>query len=48
MGEMRSARIILVRRPEGKRHFGSPKFRWEDSIKWIVNKYGERMRTASG
>jgi hypothetical protein len=29
MGEMRSARIILVGRLEGKRHFWSYRYRWK-------------------
>jgi hypothetical protein len=30
---MRNAYRILVRKPEGKRPFGGPRCRWEDSIK---------------
>jgi hypothetical protein len=33
MGEIRGACGILVRRPKGKRPFGRPRRRWEDSIK---------------
>jgi hypothetical protein len=33
MGEWRSAYIVLVGRPEGKRPLGRPRRRWEDNIK---------------
>jgi hypothetical protein len=31
--EMRNTCKILVRKPEGKRLLGSPRYRWEDNIK---------------
>jgi len=31
MGEMRSAYLLLVGKPEGKRPLGRPMYRWEDS-----------------
>jgi hypothetical protein len=30
MGEMRNAYSVLVGKPEGKRHLGRPRHRWED------------------
>ncbi|KAJ4450739.1 hypothetical protein ANN_02169 [Periplaneta americana] len=33
MGESRNAYRVLVGRPEGKRHLGRPRRRWEDNIK---------------
>jgi len=33
MGESRSARRILVERPEGRKLLGRPKLTWEDNIK---------------
>jgi hypothetical protein len=33
MGEGRGVYRVLVRRPEGKRHLGRPRRRWEDNIK---------------
>jgi hypothetical protein len=33
MGEGRGVYRVLVRRPEGKRPLGRPRFRWEDNIK---------------
>jgi hypothetical protein len=32
MGEMRNAYNILVGKPDGKRPFGGPKYRWNDNI----------------
>jgi hypothetical protein len=33
MGERRGACRVLVRKPEGKRHLGNTRHRWEDNIK---------------
>jgi len=33
MGEMRGAKSVLVRKPEGKRPLGRPRCRWEYNIK---------------
>ena len=33
MGKRRGIYMVLVRKPEGKRPFGRPRFRWEDIIK---------------
>jgi len=33
MGERRGVYRILVRKPEGKRPLGRPRYRWEDDIK---------------
>jgi hypothetical protein len=38
MGEVRTAYNILVGRPEGRRPLGRPRRRWEDNIKWILEK----------
>jgi hypothetical protein len=32
MRKVRNAYNILVRKPEGRRPFGSPRCRWEDNI----------------
>jgi hypothetical protein len=40
MGEMRSACIILVVRPEGKRSLGRRRRRWEDNIRVDLRKGG--------
>jgi hypothetical protein len=36
--EMRNVCKILVRRPEGKRSFERPKYRWENNIKKYILK----------
>jgi hypothetical protein len=33
MGEMRSAYNILVGKPDGKKPFGRPRNRWEDTVR---------------
>jgi len=33
MGEMRNAFKIMVGKPEGRRPFGRPRYRWEDNIR---------------
>ena len=33
MGERRGAYRVLMGKPEGKRHLGRPRLRWEDNIK---------------
>jgi hypothetical protein len=40
MGEIRSAYKILVRKPEGKRSFGSPRHRCEGNIKMDLREIG--------
>jgi hypothetical protein len=40
MGETRSAYIILVGKPEGKRPLGRPRRRWEDNIKVDLRETG--------
>jgi hypothetical protein len=37
-GDKRNARRVLVQNPEGKRLLGRSRRRWEDSIKWILEK----------
>jgi hypothetical protein len=32
---------VLVRRPEGKRQLGKPKYKWKDNIKRIFKKWDE-------
>jgi hypothetical protein len=34
-GERRNVYKILVGRPEEKRPFGRPRYRWEEILKWI-------------
>jgi hypothetical protein len=38
MGEERSAYMVLIRKPEGRRPLGKPRHRWEDNIKRIFEK----------
>ncbi|KAJ4427387.1 hypothetical protein ANN_25008 [Periplaneta americana] len=40
MGKSRNAYRVLVGRPEGKRHLGRPKHRWEDNIKMDLREVG--------
>jgi hypothetical protein len=42
MGEARGAYNILVRRPEGRRTLGRPRYRWEDNIKMDLREIGFR------
>jgi hypothetical protein len=39
MGRRGYAYMILVEKPEGKRPLGKPRRRWEDNIKWILEKW---------
>jgi hypothetical protein len=38
--EMRNAHRIFVRKPEGKRTHGGPRYRWEDNIKMGFKEMG--------
>jgi hypothetical protein len=38
MGAKRNANRILVRKPEGRRPFGTPRRRWVDKIKIILKR----------
>ena len=38
MGERRGVYWVLMGKPEGKRPFGRPRLRWEDNIKWDLQK----------
>jgi hypothetical protein len=38
MGETRNAYRILVGKPEGKRPLGTPRHRWMDILKWILDR----------
>jgi hypothetical protein len=38
MGEKQNACRILVAKPDGKRPLGRPRRRWEDNIKWILER----------
>jgi hypothetical protein len=40
MEEMRNTDNIFVGKPEGKRHLGEPKRRWEDNIRMNVMEIG--------
>jgi hypothetical protein len=40
MGEKRNTCTILVRKPEGKRPLGRPRWRWEDNIKMDLREIG--------
>jgi hypothetical protein len=40
MGEVRGVYRVLVGKPEGKRHLGRPRRRWEDNIKMDLQKVG--------
>jgi hypothetical protein len=39
-GEVRNACSILVGKPEGRRHLGRPRRRWEDNIKMDIREIG--------
>jgi len=45
MGEKRSARRVLVGKPEGKRLLGRRRCRWEDNIKPDLKEVGCRVWT---
>jgi hypothetical protein len=40
MGEERGVHRLLVGKPEGKRHLGRPRRRWEDNIKMDFQEVG--------
>jgi hypothetical protein len=40
VGERKGANRVLVGRPEGKRPFGRPRLRWEDSNKMDLQEVG--------
>ena len=40
MEQSRNAYRILVGKPEGKRHLGRPRHRWEDNIKMDLRELG--------
>jgi hypothetical protein len=37
-GERRGVYMALVGKPEGRRPLGRPRYRWENNIKWILEK----------
>jgi hypothetical protein len=43
MEEIRSTYKVLVVKPEGKKPFGRPRRRWEDSIRMYVSKIGREI-----
>jgi hypothetical protein len=43
MGEKRNVYSILVRKPEGKRPLGRPRYRWMDNIKMDLREIGYNM-----
>jgi hypothetical protein len=40
MGDRRCAYMVLVRRPEGKRPLGRPRYRWENNRKMDLQEVG--------
>jgi hypothetical protein len=40
VGEMRNLFSILVRKPEGKKQQGRPRYRWEDNFKMELAEIG--------
>jgi hypothetical protein len=40
MQDVRNVYTILAGRPEGKKELVSPRYSWEDNIKWILKKCG--------
>jgi len=40
IGERRGVYMVLMGKPEGKRPFGRPRHRWEDSIKMDLQEVG--------
>jgi hypothetical protein len=40
MGERRGVFRVLVGKPEGKRHLGRPRHRWEDNIEMDLQEVG--------
>jgi hypothetical protein len=40
LGEERGVHKVLVEKPEGKKHLGSPRRRWEDNIKMDLQEVG--------
>jgi hypothetical protein len=40
MGDVRYAYPILMRKPEGKKPFGTPRRAWEDNIKMDLKEEG--------
>jgi hypothetical protein len=40
MGKRRGVYRVLVGKPEGKRHLGRPRHRWEDNINMDLQKVG--------
>jgi hypothetical protein len=40
IGEERKVCKILVGKPEGKRHLGRPRFRWEDGVRMDLRDIG--------
>jgi hypothetical protein len=44
MKEGRSAFKILTDKPEGKRHLGRPRLRWEDNIRMDLKAIGQNTR----
>ena len=40
MGEGKGVHRVLVRKPEGKRPLGRPRYRWEDNIKMDLQEVG--------
>jgi hypothetical protein len=43
VGDRRGAYRILVGKPQGKRPFGKPRYRWENNIKMVFKKSGESV-----
>jgi hypothetical protein len=48
MGEGRGVYRVLVQKSEGKRPLGRPRRRWEDTIRWTLERPGSIGRTGFG
>jgi len=45
LGEMVSAYKLLIGKPEGNKSLGRPRFRWGKTLKWFLEKYGDKLWT---
>jgi hypothetical protein len=47
MGQARKVYMVMVRKPEGKRSFGRPRYRREDGIRMDIGEIGLRGKVWS-